>query len=117
MFPLRLPAILASAIFTVGLLLPPFSLAQSGNETDGDSLSLQTANAEKGFALAIELARKAVTETQPHTGVLHGLRPEYSHNPDSLIAVSHVVAVHFQTVAAANDYWREESLRHRRLFL
>lgn len=108
MFPINTPAILALVISTA-VLLPQFALGQSGNnaEADGDSLSLQTPNAEEGFALAIELARKAVTETQPDTNVLHGLRPEYSHNPDSLIAVSHVVAVHFQTVAAANDYWRE----------
>ncbi|MBS9403441.1 hypothetical protein KG088_07355 [Halomonas sp. TRM85114] len=24
-----------------------------------------------------------------------------------MIAVSHVIATHFQTVAAANDYWRD----------
>jgi hypothetical protein len=28
-------------------------------------------------------------------------------NPDSLIAASQVVAIEFQTIAAANNYWRK----------
>ena len=31
----------------------------------------------------------------------------YAHDPNSLIAVSHVVATHSQTIVAANDYWRK----------
>ena len=33
------------------------------------------------------------------------LRPTYANNADSLILVSQVVAIHFQTIAAANNYW------------
>lgn len=110
-----MPRMITSAAFVVGLL---FLLAivvqqsradaavQSGN--DGEQpLSLITANAEEGFALAITLSRKAVTEMQPDTEVLHAARPAYAHDPEALIDASHVVAVHFQTVAAANDYWRD----------
>ncbi|MFE2721537.1 hexameric tyrosine-coordinated heme protein [Kitasatospora sp. NPDC059327] len=43
---------------------------------------------------------------QPDLDVLKGGRPNYSTNPDSLIAAAHTVAVEFQTIAAANDYWR-----------
>ncbi len=71
-------------------------------------LSLITATPEEGFQLAIELARKGVTETQPDKEVLKNLRPAYAHDPDSLIAASQVVAIHFQTIAAANDYWRDK---------
>lgn len=70
-------------------------------------LSLITATPEEGFALAITLSRRAVTETQQDRAVLHALRPGYAHDAEALIAVSHVVAVNFQTVAAANGYWRE----------
>jgi hypothetical protein len=35
--------------------------------------------------------------------VLTGGRPNYSTTPESLIAASHVVALEFQTIAAAND--------------
>jgi hypothetical protein len=63
---------------------------------------------EDGFQLALTLARKGVTETQPDKEVLKKLRPAYAHDPNSLIAASQVVAIHFQTVAAANNYWRKE---------
>ena len=69
-------------------------------------LSLITETPEEGMQVAIRLARLGVTETQPDRDVLHSLRPEYAADPDALIAASHVIAVHFQTVAAANDYWR-----------
>lgn len=42
--------------------------------------------------------------TQPDANTRGGLRGEYANDPDSLVAVSHVIAVHFQTVAAANNY-------------
>ena len=44
---------------------------------------------------------------QPDLDVLKGGRPNYSANPDSLIAASQVVAIEFQTIAAANNYWRK----------
>ncbi|MFO7614870.1 MAG: hexameric tyrosine-coordinated heme protein [Bacteroidales bacterium] len=72
------------------------------------SISLIVATPEEGFQLAIALARKGVTETQPDKEVLKKLRPAYAHDPDSLIAASQVVAIHFQTIAAANNYWRDE---------
>lgn len=104
----------AKTFFRAMTLLPfialvPAALAQPDTQRDADEekLSLQTATAEEGFALAVTLSRKGVTETQPDTDVLHGLRPEYAHDPDSLIAASQVIAIHFQTVAAANDYWRD----------
>ncbi len=68
--------------------------------------TLQTKTPEEGFALAIELSRKAVTTTQTEKTVLFTLRENYAHDPNSLIAASHVVAINFQTIAAANDYWR-----------
>jgi hypothetical protein len=38
--------------------------------------------------------------------VLKNGRAQYAHDPYGLIAASHVVAVEFATVAAANNYWR-----------
>jgi len=72
------------------------------------ALSLITDTPEQGFQLAIALSRKAVKATQPNKEILVKLRDVYSKNADSLIAVSHVVAIHFQTVAAANNYWRDK---------
>jgi Hexameric tyrosine-coordinated heme protein (HTHP) len=68
--------------------------------------TLITATPEEGRALAFAIARNTIHNIQPDLDVLMGARPTYSTNPDSLIAAGHVVAVEFQTIAAANNYWR-----------
>ncbi|MBW7892248.1 MAG: hexameric tyrosine-coordinated heme protein [Chitinophagaceae bacterium] len=70
--------------------------------------SLITATPQEGFELAITLSRRGVKYTQPDTEVLHKLRPEYANSADALTAASQVIAINFQTVAAANDYWRKK---------
>lgn len=100
-------AAISAAFVFFAICTAPVALSQDMNEAEGESLSLITTTPEEGFALAIRLARKGVTETQPDKDVLHALRPNYSHDAQSLIAASQVVAIHFQTIAAANDYWRE----------
>ncbi len=45
--------------------------------------------------------------TQPDPEVLHKLRPVYSNDAHELTAASQVIALNFQTVAAANNYWRK----------
>lgn len=68
--------------------------------------SLQTETPQQGFELALKLARKGVAYTQTSAEVREKLRPEYAENADSLTMASQVVAIHFQTVAAANNYWK-----------
>lgn len=68
--------------------------------------SLKTESPQEGFELAIKLAQKGVEYTQPSVEIRKKLRPKYSKNADSLIAVSQVISIHFQTVAAANNYWK-----------
>lgn len=69
-------------------------------------VSLETADAQLGYELAIKLSRMGVKYTQPSDEVRSKLRPLYSENADSLIACSQVIAINFQTIAAANNYWR-----------
>ena len=68
--------------------------------------SLITATPQEGFELAITLSRRGVKYTQPDMETLKALRPEYSHSADALTAASQVIAINFQTVSAANNYWR-----------
>ena len=68
--------------------------------------TLQTETPQEGFELAITLARKGVGYTQTSPEVRAELRGGYAHDAATLTAASHVVAVNFQTVAAANNYWR-----------
>jgi hypothetical protein len=66
-----------------------------------------TATPQDGYELAVKMARVAIRMTQPDAEVRDRLRPVYAENADALIASSQVVATHFATVAAANDYWRD----------
>ncbi len=68
--------------------------------------SLITETPQQGFELAITLSRRGVKYTQPDTEVLHKLRPQYANDPNALTAASQVIAINFQTIAAANDYWK-----------
>jgi len=99
--------ILVTVLFTADVVH-----AQSNNperENEEEELSLITDTPEEGFQVAIQLARKGVTSTQPDKDVLFMLRDVYAKDPDALIASSQVIAIHFQTVAAANNYWRKEN--------
>ena len=71
--------------------------------------SLQTATPEEGRQLAIRIARATITATQPDMNVQHRLREVYSRDATMLIEVAHVTAIEFQTIAAANNYWRNEN--------
>ena len=68
--------------------------------------SLMTATPQEGFELAITLSRRGVKYTQPDMETLKALRPEYAQSADGLTAASQVIAINFQTVSAANNYWR-----------
>lgn len=68
--------------------------------------SLITDDPQSGYELAVKLSRMAVKLTQPDAAIRDALRPEYANDADALIQVSGVIATHFQTVAAANNYWR-----------
>ena len=68
--------------------------------------SLMTATPQEGFELATKLSRLGVKLTQPSAEVRDRLRAGYAEDAAQLIASSQVIAIHFQTVAAANNYWR-----------
>ncbi len=69
--------------------------------------TLITPDAEAGYDLAIKLSRMAVKMTQPDSDVREKLRNDYANDADSLTQASLVVATNFQTVAQANNYWRD----------
>ncbi len=68
--------------------------------------TLRTSTPQEGFELAIKLSQKGIEYTQPSENIRKALRPIYSKNANSLIAASHIIATNFQTVAAANNYWK-----------
>ena len=74
--------------------------------TDQWLSTLKTDTPQSGYELAVKLSRMGVKLTQPSDEVRQKLRPVYEADADSLIAASHVIATHFQTISAANNYWK-----------
>lgn len=68
--------------------------------------TLKTATPEEGRALAMSIARHTIHNIQPDLDALKAGRPRYAMDPESLIKAAQVVAIEFQTIAAANNYWR-----------
>jgi hypothetical protein len=68
--------------------------------------SLITETPEEGYDLAIKMSRIGVKKTQPDDDIRSQLRAIYEKDAAILTAASHVIATNFQTVAAANNYWR-----------
>jgi hypothetical protein len=69
--------------------------------------ALKTEIPQEGYVLAVKVARVAIKMTQPGAEARDKLSPVYAENAEALIASSQVVATHFATVAAINDYWRD----------
>ncbi|APW45852.1 hexameric tyrosine-coordinated heme protein [Rhodoferax antarcticus] len=68
--------------------------------------SLITATPQEGFDLVITLSRRGVKYTQPDSDKLMAMRSAYAESADGLTAASQVIAINFQTISAANNYWR-----------
>jgi len=56
----------------------------------------------------MKLSRMAVKITQPDAGNREKLRPGYDNDAKDLIAISQIVALNFQTIAAASRCWSQE---------
>lgn len=68
--------------------------------------TLKTETPQAGWELAIKLSRMSVKVTQPSDEIRGKLRAAYDQDTAQLIASSQVIATNFQTVAAANNWWR-----------
>lgn len=71
--------------------------------------TLITATLAEGYELALKLGHMSAVRTQADPEAQQRLRQEYANDAGALIDISQVVATHFATVAAANDYWRKSS--------
>jgi hypothetical protein len=68
--------------------------------------SLITATPQEGRELAIKMARKSIAAIQTDPEVRKSLRNSYAEDTAQLIASAQVVAIEFQTIARANNYWK-----------
>lgn len=68
--------------------------------------SLITQTPMEGRELAIKLARKSIAAIQTDSEIRKKLRVDYANDTKQLIASANVIALEFQTIAAANNYWK-----------
>ncbi len=73
---------------------------------DGVLESLITKSPIEGRELAIKVARKTIAAIQPDAEMRTKLRPNYDSDTEMLMFAGQIVALEFQTIAAANNYWR-----------
>lgn len=69
--------------------------------------SLITATPQEGRELAIKMARKSIAAIQTDPEVRKSLRDDYAKDTKQLIASANVIAIEFQTIAQANNYWKK----------
>ncbi len=67
--------------------------------------TLITDTPAQGRELAIMIARKTIATIQPDADIRNKLRPDYDNDSAKLMQASQIVAIEFQTIAAANNYW------------
>lgn len=70
--------------------------------------SLITATPQEGRELAIKLSRKSIAAIQTDPEIRKSLRDNYAKDTAQLIASANVIAIEFQTIAQANNYWRKD---------
>lgn len=68
--------------------------------------TLLTDTPQEGRELAIKMARKSIAAIQTDPEVRKRLRKDYAEDTAQLISIASVIALEFQTIAAANNYWR-----------
>lgn len=104
MNPVKNRILIVLAVLAISL---PLSVqAEKGDKSETWLTTLQTETPQEGFELAIKLSRMGVKSTQSAKEVLFRERAKYSQDGETLIHASEVIAAHFQTVAAANNYWK-----------
>jgi hypothetical protein len=62
---------------------------------------------QQGRELAIKMVRKSIAAIQTDAETRKKLRSAYATDTAQLITSAHVIATEFQTIAAANNYWKK----------
>ena len=70
--------------------------------------TLITKTPQEGRELAIKMARKSIAAIQTDSEIRKKLRTNYATDTAQLIASANVIAIEFQTIALANNYWKNK---------
>ena len=97
--------ILAASLLLSALALPAH--AQDAPAADDYVPSLITETPLQGRQLAITLVRKTIGSIQKDGDAKRRVREQYEEDPMMLMRAAELVALEFQVIAEANDYWRD----------
>lgn len=97
-------AVLLLSFLSIG----PFFTAHAAEEkkTDDYMPSLITKTPLEGRMLAITMVRKTIGTIQRNPEIKQAVREKYQDDPQLLMYATELVAIEFQTIAIANNYWR-----------
>ncbi|MBS1550281.1 MAG: hexameric tyrosine-coordinated heme protein [Bacteroidetes bacterium] len=70
--------------------------------------SLMTNTPQEGRELAIKMSRKSIAAIQTDPEARKALRGNYANDTAQLIASAQVIAMEFQTIAMANNFWKDK---------
>lgn len=68
--------------------------------------SLLTDTPQEGLDLAARISWEIVKVIQPSQEIRERLLAIYEDDAESILTACQIIAVNFQTIAAANQYWR-----------
>ncbi|HHX35163.1 MAG TPA: hypothetical protein GX719_07835 [Gammaproteobacteria bacterium] len=97
-------AVLLLSVLSVG----PVQFAQAAEEKVIEDYmpSLLTKTPLEGRTLAIKIVRKTIGAIQQDSGIKQAVREKYQDDPQLLMYAAELVAIEFETIAVANNYWR-----------
>lgn len=81
--------------------------AEEQKNTEDYMPSLITKTPLEGRMLAIKIIRKTIGTIQQDPEIKKSVRKKYEEDPQLLMYAAELVAIEFQTIAIANNYWRE----------
>lgn len=100
----QLVKLMLVAFLSIGLL----QNVQATEEQKSDDYmpSLITATPLEGRQLAITMVRKTIGAIQRDSAIKQAVRQDYQDDAELLMQAAELVALEFQTIAIANNYWR-----------
>jgi hypothetical protein len=75
--------------------------------------TLRTDTPQQGIELAVKLSRLGMMLSQVSEEISQASWSSKNFTPAESIAAAHVIAVNFQTIAIANEWWRQLRTRAR----
>lgn len=96
------------ALFGIGIIISLKNFYKTIAKRTTKEIYVSTSTPQEGRELAIKMARKSIAAIQTDAEKRKKLRANYAEDTAQLISSAQVIATEFQTIAQANNYWKDE---------